>query len=34
MDISQIADFDHEGDEWQVFESEDDPLTVELPEKT
>ena len=31
MDISQIADFDHEGDEWQVFESEDDPSVVELP---
>jgi acyl-CoA thioesterase FadM len=34
MDITQIADFDHEGDDWRVFESEDDPLTVELPEKS
>lgn len=33
MDITQIADFDHEGDEWRVFESDDDPVTVELPEK-
>ena len=34
MDINQIADFDHEGDDWRVFESEDDPSTVELPEKS
>lgn len=33
MDIEKIADFDQEGDEWQVFESEDDPQSFELPGK-
>ena len=30
MDIEDIADFDHEGDEWQLLASEDDPKSVEL----
>ena len=30
MDIEKIADFDHEGDEWSVVSSPDDPQYVEL----
>ena len=30
MDIDKIADFDHEGDEWQVVESSNDPLFVDV----
>lgn len=30
MDIDKIADFDHEGEEWQVVEHADDPEYVEL----
>ncbi len=30
MDIDKIADFDHEGEEWQVVEQGDDPEVVEL----
>jgi uncharacterized protein (TIGR00369 family) len=30
MDIEKIADFDHEGDEWLVVSSPDDPQYVEL----
>lgn len=32
-DIQQIADFDHEGDEWQVIASAEDPKIVFLPAK-
>lgn len=32
MDIDRIADFDHEGEEWQVSVSPDDPETFDLPE--
>lgn len=34
MDIEQIADFDHEGDEWQIISSDDDPKSVEFPDTT
>ena len=30
MDIDKIADFDHEGDEWNVVQSQDDPEFIEL----
>lgn len=30
MDIAQIADFDHQGDAWQVIPSPDDPVFVEV----
>ncbi len=30
MDIEKIADFDHEGDEWQVVSSPGDPEFIEL----
>jgi hypothetical protein len=30
MDIDKIADFDHEGDEWQVVALPDDPDYIEL----
>ncbi len=32
MDIEKIADFDHEGDEWAVVDSPDDPTFVEVRE--
>ena len=31
MDIEKIAEFDHEGDDWQVFSAADDPQEVEIP---
>jgi acyl-coenzyme A thioesterase PaaI-like protein len=30
MDIEKIADFDHQGDEWRVVTTPDDPLFVEI----
>lgn len=30
MDIDKIADFDHEGGEWLVVESSDDPLFIDV----
>lgn len=30
MDIEKIADFDHEGDEWQVVSCSEDPEAVDL----
>jgi len=30
MDIDKIADFDHEGDEWVVVASSDDPVFVDV----
>ena len=30
--IEKIADFDHEGDEWVVIDSPDDPLFIEVGE--
>jgi uncharacterized protein (TIGR00369 family) len=32
MDIDKIADFDHQGDEWQVIPMAEDPETVDLPQ--
>lgn len=32
MDIEKIADFDHEGEEWRVVASPDDPDEVFLPQ--
>ena len=32
MDIEKIADFDHEGEEWFVVESSDDPSFVDVGE--
>ena len=32
MDIEKIADFDHEGDEWVIVESLDDPSFVDVGE--
>jgi acyl-coenzyme A thioesterase PaaI-like protein len=32
MDIEKIADFDHEGEEWRVVTSPDDPEDVFLPQ--
>ncbi len=32
MDIEKITDFDHEGDEWVVVDSPDDPTFVEVRE--
>jgi len=32
MDINKIADFDHEGDEWMVVKSSDDPEFVDFGE--
>lgn len=31
LDIEKIADFDHEGEEWQVLTEGDDPEYVEIP---
>ncbi len=31
MDIEKIADFDHQGDAWQVVPSADDPEFLEIP---
>lgn len=31
MDIEKIADFDHQGDAWQVIPSPDDPEYFEIP---
>lgn len=33
MDIDKIADFDHEGDEWFVVDSPDDPEFIELHDR-
>lgn len=33
MDIEKIADFDHQGDAWQVISCPDDPEFVEIPER-
>jgi acyl-coenzyme A thioesterase PaaI-like protein len=33
MDIEKIADFDHQGDAWQVLSYPDDPEFVEIPER-
>ena len=33
MDIEKIADFDHQGDAWQVIPSQDDPEFIEIPKQ-
>ena len=33
MDIEKIADFDHEGEDWQVVSLPDDPDFIEIEEK-
>ena len=33
MPIDKIADFDHQGDEWQCLVEASDPVTVVLPDK-
>lgn len=31
MDIEKIADFDHQGDDWQVVQEQQDPSQVQVP---
>lgn len=33
MDIDKIADFDHQGDDWKVYQDAADPVVVEIPVK-